>query len=183
MVIDFVEKPNINKAKEFFESGLYTWNSGIFAFKSKVYLEELAKYNMHLHTRFSGCAKPEMNAVDIVKTAEAAGLEMIALTDHNYINKPNAVAQQRYDILREIADMQTEECIIIGSDTIVAKGEEIMGKPKDETDAFRMLSEIAGNVHQVYTGVTLIRTGENPKVITFAEKTDVYLYPMTDEEI
>ena len=84
---------------------------------------------------------------------------------------------------KEIADMQTEECIVIGSDTIVAKGEKIMGKPKDEADAYQMLSEIAGDVHQVYTGVTLIRTGKEPKVITFAEKTDVHLYPMSDEEI
>ena len=84
---------------------------------------------------------------------------------------------------KEIADMQTEECIVIGSDTIVAKGEKIMGKPKDEADAYQMLSEIAGDVHQVYTGVTLIRTGKELKVITFAEKTDVHLYPMSDEEI
>lgn len=59
-VIDFVEKPNINKAKEFFESELYTRNSGIFAFKSKVYLEELAKYNKesyHLFENLAHCKK------------------------------------------------------------------------------------------------------------------------------
>ena len=93
------------------------------------------------------------------------------------------VEELSFQKAKEIADMQTEECIIIGSDTIVANGEEIMGKPKDEADAFRMLSEIAGNIHQVYTGVTLIRTGDHPKVITFAEKTDVHLYPMSGEEI
>ena len=93
------------------------------------------------------------------------------------------VEELSFQKAREIADMQTEECIVIGSDTIVAKGEKIMGKPKDEADAYQMLSEIAGDVHQVYTGVTLIRTGKEPKVITFAEKTDVHLYPMSDEEI
>ena len=93
------------------------------------------------------------------------------------------VEELSFQKAKEIADMQTGECIVIGSDTIVANGEEIMGKPKDEADAFRMLSEIAGNIHQVYTGVTLIRTGDHPKVITFAEKTDVHLYPMSGEEI
>ena len=93
------------------------------------------------------------------------------------------VKELSYQKAKEIADMQIEECIVIGSDTIVAKGEQIMGKPKDEEDAFRMLSEIADDVHQVYTGVTLIRTGENPKVVTFAEKTDVYIYPMSESEI
>ena len=93
------------------------------------------------------------------------------------------VEELSFQKAKEIADMQTEECIVIGSDTIVAKDEQIMGKPADEADAFRMLSEISGNVHQVYTGVTLIRTGADPKVITFAEKTDVYLYPMSEKEI
>ena len=93
------------------------------------------------------------------------------------------VKELSFQKAKEIADIQAEECIVIGSDTIVAKGEQIMGKPKDEEDAFRMLSEIADDVHQVYTGVTLIRTGENPKVVTFAEKTDVYLYSMSESEI
>ena len=93
------------------------------------------------------------------------------------------VKELSFQKAKEIADIQAEECIVIGSDTIVAKGEQIMGKPKDEEDAFRMLSEIADDVHQVYTGVTLIRTGENPKVVTFAEKTDVYLYSMSENEI
>ena len=93
------------------------------------------------------------------------------------------VEELSFQKAKEIADMQMEECIVNGSDTIVAKGEKIMGKPKDEADAYQMLSEIAGDVHQVYTGVTLIRTGKEPKVITFAEKTDVHLYPMSDEEI
>ena len=93
------------------------------------------------------------------------------------------VEELSFQKAKEIADMQMEECIVIGSDTIVAKGEKIMGKPKDEADAYQMLSEIAGDVHQVFTGVRLIRTGKEPKVITFAEKTDVHLYPMSDEEI
>lgn len=84
---------------------------------------------------------------------------------------------------KEIAKKQTDECIVIGADTIVAKDEQIMGKPKDESDAYRMLSRIAGDTHQVYTGVTLIRTGAEEKVITFVEKTDVLLYPMSDSEI
>ena len=83
----------------------------------------------------------------------------------------------------EIAAAQTGECIIIGADTIVAKDEEIMGKPKDAADAKRMLESIADDCHQVYTGVTLIRTGAHPQSITFQEKTDVFLYPISDAEL
>ncbi|MBR2852483.1 MAG: septum formation protein Maf, partial [Anaerotignum sp.] len=84
---------------------------------------------------------------------------------------------------REIVEKQTEDCIIIGADTIVAKGDTIMGKPKDEDDAYRMLEMISDDCHQVYTGVTILRTGKNAESITFAEKTDVYLYPISDADI
>lgn len=83
---------------------------------------------------------------------------------------------------QEIAKQQNEECIVIGADTVVAKDEKIMGKPKDRETAFQMLTEISGTTHQVYTGVTLIRTGKQKKTVTFSEKTEVSLYPMTDEE-
>ncbi len=86
-------------------------------FHEKTYdIDELAKYNLHIHTRFSTCAKPEMTAADIVKAAEASGLEMIALTDHNYITKRNAVAQQRYDILRELANVRTSVKVLVGAE-------------------------------------------------------------------
>ena len=84
---------------------------------------------------------------------------------------------------REIAKQQTEDCIIIGADTIVAKGDTIMGKPKDAADARRMLEMISDDCHQVYTGVTIIRTGNASEAITFAEKTDVYLYPISEKDI
>jgi len=84
---------------------------------------------------------------------------------------------------REIAKQQTEDCIIIGADTIVAKGDTIMGKPKDAADARRMLEMISDDCHQVYTGVTIIRTGNAAEAITFAEKTDVYLYPISEKDI
>lgn len=70
----------------------------------------------------------------------------------------------------EIAAAQTEDCIIIGADTVVARGEKIMGKPKDAADAKQMLRSIADDCHQVYTGVTLIRTGAYPQSVTFQEK-------------
>lgn len=84
---------------------------------------------------------------------------------------------------QEIVAKQGEDCIIIGADTIVAKGDTIMGKPKDAAEAAQMLESISGDCHQVYTGVTLIRTGKNAETVTFAEKTDVFLYPISAEDI
>ena len=83
----------------------------------------------------------------------------------------------------EIAGMQEEDCIVIGADTIVAKGDIIMGKPRDQEDARRMLRMISDDCHQVYTGVTIIRTGKKAESLTFAEKTDVFLYPISEKDM
>lgn len=90
----------------------------------------------------------------------------------------------------EVADRYEKEhgrkksTVIIGADTIVAYDGAIMGKPKDKADAVRMLSSLQGKVHQVYTGVTLIILEEQGRrVISFHEKTDVEMYPMTGEQI
>lgn len=77
---------------------------------------ELAKYNTHIHTHFSRCAKPEMIVADIVKAADAAGLEIIALTDHDYPNKKNAVAAQRLEILGELEKVEHNVKVLVGSE-------------------------------------------------------------------
>ncbi len=60
-----------------------------------------------------------------------------------------------------------------------------MGKPKDKEDACRMLRDIQGKSHQVYTGITLAwKYKDTPAMFhTFHECTDVTVYSMTEEEI
>lgn len=85
----------------------------------------------------------------------------------------------------EVAERVKEtECIIIGADTIVANGEAILGKPKDETEACVMINSLQGHEHSVYTGVTLvIRRGGKQDVITFYEETKVEIIAMSEDEI
>ncbi len=72
--------------------------------------------------------------------------------------------------------------IIIAADTIVYFEGEIMGKPKDKADGFRMLSALRGNVHFVATGVALVEAGkQNSRV--FCEITKVYFRDYSDEEL
>lgn len=74
--------------------------------------------------------------------------------------------------------------VIIGADTIVAYGSEIMGKPKDAQDAVRMLTMLQDDTHQVYTGVTLaLLLPGGIQTATFHEKTDVSMYPMDASQI
>ncbi|WP_333649104.1 Maf family protein [Lacrimispora sp.] len=84
----------------------------------------------------------------------------------------------------DVACSQKRGTWVIGADTVVAAGGEILGKPSGHEDAFRMISLLEGKTHQVYTGVTLVYCGERGrKTRTFVEKTDVHLYPMSYEEI
>ncbi len=69
---------------------------------------------------------------------------------------------------------------VIGADTVVFHKGEILGKPKDEEDAFRMLKSLSGDTHSVYTGVTILLGDET---ITFANETKVVFDTVSDEEI
>lgn len=75
-----------------------------------------------------------------------------------------------------------EQAVVIGADTVVSLENNILGKPHSQEEAWEMLSRLSGTGHQVYTGVTVINC-RNGKSETFAEKTDVFVYPMEEEEI
>ena len=86
------------------------------------------------------------------------------------------------DVAQQYAKADT---IVIGADTVVAYQGKILGKPRDLEDAFQMIKSFQGDCHQVYTGVAILVydaegncTGKNHAV-----RTDVYVNPMTDDEI
>lgn len=70
--------------------------------------------------------------------------------------------------------------LVIGSDTVVIIGGEILGKPSDKADAERMLHKLSGQVHTVVTGVCLSMNGRSE---SFSKETKVRFYPLTDKEI
>ena len=80
---------------------------------------------------------------------------------------------------------RNDEDIVIGADTVVALGSKILGKPKDEADAKRMLTLLSGRKHAVYTGVTFVFLDKNGRVgaHTFYEKTEVTMKPLSALEI
>ena len=82
-----------------------------------------------------------------------------------------------------------KEILVAGADTIVVLDGKVLGKPKDPEDAVRMLEDLSGRTHHVYTGVTLILLGGSgaeageSRRISFFEKTAVEVYPLTGAEI
>lgn len=94
----------------------------------------------------------------------------------------------------ELTEEEKKESILIGADTVVAVDDRILGKPADETEAFQTIKLLQGRSHQVYTGVTILGQGglqpleEGTSTCSiqkkqFFEKTDVLVYPMSEDEI
>lgn len=75
-----------------------------------------------------------------------------------------------------------DDAIIIGADTLVALGDEILGKPKDINDAKRMLKKLRGRQHTVITGFVLIDTTNNRTIIKSVE-TKVWFRKVEPKEI
>jgi septum formation protein len=73
-----------------------------------------------------------------------------------------------------------DNALLITADTIVWVGDKQFGKPVDADEAKRMLKELSGNTHTVYTGVTIL-TKELEK--TFIAASEVKFASLTDEEI
>lgn len=71
--------------------------------------------------------------------------------------------------------------LIIGSDTLVWLEGELLSKPKDEKDAFSILSKLSGRTHKVYTGISIYDTSFASYYQDFAE-TDVTFREITDDE-
>ena len=72
--------------------------------------------------------------------------------------------------------------LVIGADTIVVDGEEILGKPKDRADAKRMLQELSGKKHRVISGIAVV-DGKNNKIYTHSEITYVYFRDLSERDI
>lgn len=73
-----------------------------------------------------------------------------------------------------------EAAIVIGADTLVYIDGCVLGKPEDADDAFRMLKMLSGNVHEVYTGVAILRGEES---LVFSDVTRVFFRELSHEEI
>lgn len=92
------------------------------------------------------------------------------------------------DVVRELAAHKAEEvaarsdpdALIIAADTVVVCDGEILGKPRDEEGAFRMLRLLSGRTHEVYTGLCV---RDRDGCVTEAERTAVRFRTLSDSEI
>lgn len=100
--------------------------------------------------------------------------------------KANAVLPQVRELAKEYEQSKEQtEFIIIGADTMVFYEEHVMGKPKNEQDAARMLRLLSNDTHEVYTGVCIVVLKADGTVEEWklAVCTKVVVRPLTEEQI
>ena len=94
--------------------------------------------------------------------------------------KPAYDEVARVSRLKAEAVPHGEDDVVIAADTIVVCAGEVLGKPRDEADALRMLGLLSGRDHQVMTGMTVLR-GE--RRVTCTEVTDIHFRELSGREI
>ena len=86
--------------------------------------------------------------------------------------------------LLKAAEVSNEhpESLVLGSDTLVYRDGVPLGKPKDMDAAFQMVRSLAGQTHQVATGVALLQQSNTLEHL-FSEVTNVTFHPLNDQEV
>ncbi len=120
--------------------------------------------------------------------------ELLSLLDWPFhvipadINEDRQPEESPVDYVRRLAHQKAEavapfkDALIIAADTIVVDEDEFLGKPVDEEDARRMLTQLRGRVHQVYTGIALIDSQTRESFVDVC-RTDVPMRHYSDAEM
>ena len=133
-----------------------------------------------------------MNKV-ILASGSPRRKELLSLLNINFEAIPADIDEQidpNNDLVKEIEKlsyqkanhifMQYKDCLVIGSDTIVKIGNNVLGKPKTYDQAKDMLKLLSNNTHEVVTGVTILN-GDTTE--TFSSIAKVTFYPLSEQEI
>lgn len=94
-------------------------------------------------------------------------------------------AQDVYARVAEDRAFDLKTSVVLGADTVVCCDGKVLGKPKDVSDAKRMLKLLSGRKHDVYTGVCMIGQNVDGTVFkkNFAGETAVWMQTLTDDMI
>ena len=83
-------------------------------------------------------------------------------------------------VFDRLSEEEKRDLVVVGSDTVVVVGGEVIGKPTSEAEAKKMLRLISGREHEVVTGIAVV-TSE--RTLTESDVTKVKVAELTDEEI
>ena len=99
---------------------------------------------------------------------------------------PNRSAeQQAVEFAAGKAKSCIEQCpdaLILGSDTLISLGSEVLGKPANLADAESMLRRMAAQTHKIFTAVALVGPGPEPCEVQIA-RVSVTMKPLKEEAL
>ena len=110
--------------------------------------------------------------------------EVVTVDTKEYSNAKNPeifvedISREKGRAVLELID--DKEALIISADTVVVLDDKILGKPKDEADAIKMLSDLSGKTHKVITSISLHFNG---KVLTDHSVTEVPFDSIDEDSI
>ncbi|WP_162624387.1 nucleoside triphosphate pyrophosphatase [Acetobacterium sp. KB-1] len=81
--------------------------------------------------------------------------EILANSDEDFQDAVKILVEELAARKARVVQKINPRALVVGADTIVVIDEQILGKPADEMDAYNMIKRLAGNTHQVFTGVSI----------------------------
>jgi septum formation protein len=119
------------------------------------------------------------------KLLKDAGLDFIVVPSHleEFVDEKYKPAELVLELAKQKAlcvAAKYPDDIIIGADTIVVFEDQVLGKPRDEEDAYRMLRLLSNDRHVVYTAVALVK---GDQVKSFVSESEVWMKNLSDLEI
>jgi septum formation protein len=93
---------------------------------------------------------------------------------------PKAYAERLARLKAATGARQFPDRPVLGADTIVVVDDDVLGKPRDASDAARMLARLSGRSHEVLTGVALAHAGQVDSVV---ERTRVWFTRLSAADI
>lgn len=128
----------------------------------------------------------------VLASASPRRKELLSLIGMDFVVEPADVDEtlpdeilspkEAVEYLSKIKGMAVErkDDTVISADTVVAFDGKILGKPKDRKQAVEMLTMLSGQIHSVFTGVTVVC---KEKAVTFSVETKVEFFQLSQEEI
>ncbi|MDE8601609.1 mannose-1-phosphate guanylyltransferase/mannose-6-phosphate isomerase [Marinomonas sp. RSW2] len=124
-VVEFVEKPDLATAQQYLESGDYLWNSGMFLFKAKTYLEELSTHRADIFNAVSLAYEQRTEDMDFVRVDTAVFSNCPAESIDYAVMEPTKKAKVvpyagdwsdigAWDALYDYADKDDEQNVLLG---------------------------------------------------------------------
>jgi septum formation protein len=93
------------------------------------------------------------------------------IPEHSQERRPEKLVQDLALRKAKAVAQRMKQGVILGADTVVVLGGEILGQPKDVDDAYRMLFRLSGTTHRVFTGVALVDVVRRTSKVAYAVST------------